>query len=77
MAGKAKFDQEAAFKTIIGVDREQGEKVTEPSEKKSKKKIGYNDRIILNGILIKHYGGWPWKRKKHLQKWLMKFYEQE
>lgn len=38
MAGKAKFDQEAAFKTIIGVDREQGEKVTEPSEKKSKKK---------------------------------------
>lgn len=38
MAGKAKFDQEAAFKSIIGTDREPGEKVTEQSEKKSKNK---------------------------------------
>lgn len=38
MAGKAKFDQEAAFKSIIGTDREQGEKVTEQSAKKSKNK---------------------------------------
>jgi len=38
MAGKAKFDQEAAFKSIIGTDREPGEKVTEQSAKKSKNK---------------------------------------
>lgn len=38
MAGKAKFDQEAAFKSIIGTGRELGEKVTEQPAKKSKSK---------------------------------------
>lgn len=38
MAGKAKFDQEAAFKSIIGADRELGEKVTEQPVQKSKNK---------------------------------------
>lgn len=38
MAGKAKFDQEAAFKSIIGAGREPGEEVIEQSAKKSKSK---------------------------------------
>ena len=38
MAGKAKFDQEAAFKSIIGAGREQGEGVAEQPAKKSKSK---------------------------------------
>ena len=38
MAGKAKFDQEAAFKSIIGAGRETGEEVTEQSVTKSKSK---------------------------------------
>lgn len=38
MAGKAKFDQEAAFKQIIGADREPGEQVTEQPVKKNKSK---------------------------------------
>lgn len=38
MAGKAKFDQEAAFKSIIGADREPGEEVTEQLVTKSKSK---------------------------------------
>ena len=38
MAGKAKFDQEAAFKQIIGVAREPGEQVTEQLAKKNKSK---------------------------------------
>lgn len=38
MAGKVKFDQEAAFKQIIGADREPGEEVTEQPAKKNKSK---------------------------------------
>ena len=38
MAGKAKFDQEAAFKQIIGVAREPGEQVTEQLAKKNNSK---------------------------------------
>lgn len=38
MAGKAKFDQEAAFKSIIGAGREMGEEVTEQPVIKSKSK---------------------------------------
>lgn len=38
MVGKAKFDQEAAFKSIIGTGREPGEEVTEQSAKKNKSK---------------------------------------
>ena len=33
MAGKAKFDQEAAFKSIIGADRRPAEKLQEETEK--------------------------------------------
>ena len=33
MAGKAKFDQEAAFKSIIGADRRPVEKQQEETEK--------------------------------------------
>lgn len=38
MSGKAKFDQEAAFKSIIGAGREPGEEVTEQPVAKSKNK---------------------------------------
>ena len=38
MAGKAKFDQEAAFKSIIGVGREPGEEITEQTVTKNKSK---------------------------------------
>lgn len=38
MAGKAKFDQEAAFKSIIGVGRESEQVTPEQSLAKSKKK---------------------------------------
>lgn len=38
MAGKAKFDQEAAFKSIIGAGREPGEEVTEQPVQESKNK---------------------------------------
>ena len=38
MAGKAKFDQEAAFKSIIGADRRPAEKLQEETEKPKKNK---------------------------------------
>lgn len=38
MAGKAKFDQEAEFKSIIGVGREPGEEITEQTVTKNKSK---------------------------------------
>lgn len=38
MAGKAKFDQEAAFKSIIGAGRKPGEEVTDQPVTKSKSK---------------------------------------
>lgn len=38
MAGKAKFDQEAAFKSIIGTGRELGEEVTDKPATKNKSK---------------------------------------
>ena len=38
MAGKAKFDQEAAFKSIIGADRRPAEKLQEETEKSKKNK---------------------------------------
>ena len=37
MAGKAKFDQEAAFKSIIGADRRPAEKLQEETEKPKNK----------------------------------------
>ncbi len=38
MAGKAKFDQEAAFKSIIGADRRPVEELQEETEKPKKNK---------------------------------------
>ncbi|MCI9258520.1 hypothetical protein [Acutalibacter sp.] len=44
MAGKAKFDQEAAFKAIVGVDRQQvpGE---ESAEQPAKARVKNKDRV--------------------------------
>ena len=48
MAGKAKFDQEAAFKSIIGADRRPAEKLQEETEKpkKNKDRVQRADRDI-------------------------------
>ena len=48
MAGKAKFDQEAALKSIIGAGREMGEEVTEQSMTKSKKQ-GPGTEVVFSG----------------------------
>lgn len=39
MAGKAKFDQEAAFKSIIGADRRPVEKQQEETENRRRTRI--------------------------------------
>ena len=44
MAGKAKFDQEAAFKSIIGAGREPE---TESSERQTAAKGKNKDRVLL------------------------------
>ena len=46
MAGKAKFDQEAAFKSIIGAGREPEAGSQEITVVKMKKRIGCSGRII-------------------------------
>ncbi|WP_298729785.1 hypothetical protein [uncultured Subdoligranulum sp.] len=53
MAGKAKFDQEAAFKQIIGADREPGEQVTEQPVKKNKSKDRVQRSYFLDRDLDK------------------------
>ena len=47
MAGKAKFDQEAAFKSIIGAGRESERQETPVAKGK---RIGCNGRIFWIGI---------------------------
>lgn len=48
MAGKAKFDQEAAFKSIIGTGRELGEEVTEQPATKNKNKARVQRSYFLD-----------------------------
>lgn len=48
MAGKAKFDQEAAFKSIIGTGRELGEEVTEQPAIKNKSKARVQRSYFLD-----------------------------
>lgn len=54
MAGKAKFDQEAAFKSIIGTGRESEHESQDTPVVKGKIRIGYSGRIFWIEILIKH-----------------------
>lgn len=48
MAGKAKFDQEAAFKSIIGAGRETGEETSEKPVSKGENKNRVQRSYFLN-----------------------------
>lgn len=69
MAEKAKFDREAAFKSIIGAGR-QSENAVVAEEKNAKKKMqrkivtGCSGPIIWIGILIRRYVGWRWRKER-------------
>lgn len=57
MAGKAKFDQEAAFKSIIGAGHQRGD-VAVAEEKNTKKIVTeFSVLIIWIGILIRRCVG--------------------
>ena len=64
MAEKAKFDREAAFKSIIGAGR-QSENAVVTEEKNAKEN---SDRVqrayYLDGIWIKRYAGWHWRQER-------------
>ena len=59
MAEKAKFDREAAFKSIIGAGR-QSENAVAAEEKNT----GCSGPIIWIGILIKRCVGWRWRKER-------------
>ena len=64
MAGKVKFDQESAFKSIIGVGR-QSENTAIAEEKNAKKRkivTGCSGPIIWIGTLIRRCAGWHWRK---------------
>ena len=64
MAEKAKFDREAAFKSIIGAGR-QSENAVVAEEKNAKKNSDRVQRaIIWIGILIRRYVGWRWRKER-------------
>lgn len=73
MAGKAKFDQEAAFKSIIGAGRETGEETSEKPVSKGENKNRVQRSYFWIGILIKRYGEWRWRRKRTLRRRSMIF----
>ena len=60
MAEKAKFDREAAFKSIIGA------RMLLLLKKKMERKIvtGCSGPIIWIGILIKRCVGWRWRKER-------------
>lgn len=64
MAEKAKFDREAAFKSIIGAGRQSENAVV--AEEKMQRKIvtGCSGPIIWIGILIRRCVGWRWRRER-------------
>lgn len=63
MAEKAKFDREAAFKSIIGAGRQSENAVV--AEKMQRKIVtGCSEPIIWIGILIRRYVGWRWRKER-------------
>lgn len=64
MAEKAKFDREAAFKSIIGAGRQSENAVV--SEEKMQRKIvtGCSGPTIWIEILIRRCVGWRWRKEK-------------
>ena len=64
MAEKAKFDREAAFKSIIGAGR-QSETAVVAEEKMQRKMVtGCSGPIIWIGILIRRCVGWRWRKER-------------
>ena len=64
MAEKAKFDREAAFKSIIGAGR-QSENAVAAEEKMERKIVtGCSGPIIWIGILIRRCVGWRWRKER-------------
>ena len=63
MAEKAKFDREAAFKSIIGAGRQSENAVV--AEKMQRKIVtGYSGPTIWIGILIRRCVGWRWRKER-------------
>lgn len=73
MAEKAKFDREAAFKSIIGAGRETGEETSEKPVSKGENKNRVQRSYFWIEILIKRYGEWRWRRKRTLRRRSMIF----
>ena len=73
MAGKAKFDQEAAFKSIIGAGRETGEETSEKPVSKGENKNRVQRSYFLDRDIDKRYGEWRWRRKRTLRRRSMIF----
>ena len=66
MAGKAKFDQEAAFKSIIGADRRLAEKLQEETEKPKKNKDRVQRAYFLDRDIDKALRRMALEREKNL-----------
>lgn len=64
MAEKAKFDREAAFKSIIGAGRQSENAVV--AEEKMQRKIvtGCSGPTIWIGIWIRRCAGWRWRKER-------------
>lgn len=66
MAGKAKFDQEAAFKSIIGADLRLAEKLQEETEKPKKNKDRVQRAYFLDWDIDKALRRMALEREKNL-----------
>lgn len=65
MAEKAKFDREAAFKSIIGAGRQSENAAVVAEEKMQRKMVtGCSGPIIWIGILIRRCVGWRWRKER-------------
>lgn len=62
MAGKAKFDQEAAFKSIIGADRKGTEAAPADNVKKNEGRV--QRAYFWIGTLTRHCVEWRWRKEK-------------
>lgn len=68
MAGKAKFDQEAAFKSIIGAGRETGEETSEKPVSKGENKNRVQRSYFLDRDIDKALRRMALEEEKNLTK---------
>ena len=64
MAEKAKFDREAAFKSIIGAGRQSENAVVAEEKNEKKNSDRCSGPIIWIGILIRRCVGWRWRKER-------------